>query len=182
MLQIVVPEGELFDNSTQEFIKIKGQVLSLEHSLVSISKWEFKYKKPFLPTNKQDVKTTEEILYYIKCMTLTQNVDPRIYYCLSEDNIKEITNYISEDKTATTFSNLEKSGKKEVVTSELIYYWMIACGIPFECQKWHLSRLLALIRICQIKSNSGKKMSKSDIYKQNSKLNAQRRKINSSKG
>ena len=155
---------------------VKGQTLRLEHSLVSLSKWESKWCKPFL---SKDEKTVEETLDYIKCMTLDQNVDSNVYFCLTEENIKQINDYISAPMTATTFSNNKKGASREQITSELVYYWMIALNIPFECQKWHLNRLLTLIRVCEIKSQPPKKMSRSELASRNAALNEERkRKLN----
>ena len=150
MLRITIPAVEQWDEVKQEFVFTKEQTLSLEHSLVSLSKWESKWCKAFL--TKQD-KTSEETLDYIKFMTLTQNVDPEVYNYLTNGNISEINEYIEAPMTATYFSD-EKTVKtsREQVTAELIYYWMIALNIPFECQKWHLNRLLTLIKVCNIKS------------------------------
>ena len=180
MLRITIPAVEQWDEAKQEFIYTKEQTLSLEHSLVSISKWESKWCKPFL--TKQE-KTFEETLDYIKCMTLTQNVDPEVYNYLTNGNIKEINEYIEAPMTATYFSD-EKTSKisREQVTAELIYYWMIALNIPFECQKWHLNRLLTLIKVCNIKNQPPKKRSKKDIMSRNAALNAARRKQLNTKG
>jgi hypothetical protein len=180
MLRITIPAVEQWDEAKQEFIYTKEQTLSLEHSLVSISKWESKWCKPFL-TNQE--KTFEETLDYIKCMTLTQNVDPEVYNYLTNENIKEINEYIGAPMTATYFSD-EKTSKtsREQVTAELIYYWMIAFNIPFECQKWHLNRLLTLIKVCNIKNQPPKKRSKKDIMSRNAALNAARRKQLNTKG
>ena len=180
MLYITIPATELHDESTNEFISVKEQTLTLEHSLVSLSKWESKWCKPFL-SNKE--MTTEETIDYIKCMTLTTNVQPEAYKCLTQANINKINNYISAPMTATYFSD-EKGGKnnREIVTSELIYYWMIALNIPFECKKWHLNRLLTLIRVCNIKNAPPKKMSKREIMSRNAALNAARRNQLNSKG
>jgi hypothetical protein len=180
MLRITIPAVEQWDEAKQEFIYTKEQTLSLEHSLVSISKWESKWCKPFL--TKQE-KTFEETLDYIKCMTLTQNVDPEVYNYLTNENIKEINEYIGAPMTATYFSD-EKTSKtsREQVTAELIYYWMIAFNIPFECQKWHLNRLLTLIKVCNIKNQPPKKRSKKDIMSRNAALNAARRKQLNTKG
>ena len=175
MLYITVPSVELWDEVKEEFVKTKEQTLQLEHSLVSISKWEAKWCKVFLSKKE---KTYEETIDYIKCMTITQNVSPDTYKYLTKDNIEQINKYISAPMTATWFSE-DKSGSRsnsEQVTSELIYYWMIAFNIPFECQKWHLNRLLTLIRVCNIKNKPAKKMSKSDIMRRNASLNAARRK------
>ena len=173
MLQITVPATDLWDAKNEEFVHIKEQTLQLEHSLVSLSKWESKWCKAFL---SKEQKTHEETLDYIKCMTLTQNVSPEVYNCLSRENVEQVNHYIQAPMTATYF-NEDKNGKRsrEVVTSELIYYWMIALNIPFECQKWHLNRLLTLIRVCNIKNAPPKKMSKRDIMSRNAALNASRR-------
>lgn len=180
MLQIIIPTTELFDEQTNEFVVVKGQKLQLEHSLVSISKWESKWNKVFL--DKQP-KTVEETIDYIKCMTLTPNVSPLVYKCVTNANIQEINKYIEAPMTATYFSENQKGrGSREKVTSELIYYWMIALQIPFECQKWHLNRLLTLIRICNIKNAPPKKMSKRQIMSRNAALNAARRKQYNSTG
>lgn len=180
MLTITIPERELWDEERAEFISVKEQTLQLEHSLVSLSKWESKWKKPFL--TKED-KTPEETIDYIRCMTLTPNVKPEVYNCLTHDNIAKINNYISDPMTATTINmqGLSKGGK-EIVTSELVYYWMVALNIPFECQKWHLNRLITLIQVCNVKNTPPKKMSKRDIMSRNAALNAARRKKYNSKG
>ena len=180
MLTITIPERELWDEERAEFVSVKEQTLQLEHSLVSLSKWESKWKKPFL--TKED-KTPEETIDYIRCMTLTPNVKPEVYKCLTHDNITKINNYISDPMTATTINmhGLSKGGK-EIVTSELVYYWMVALNIPFECQKWHLNRLITLIQVCNVKNTPPKKMSKRDIMSRNAALNAARRKKYNSKG
>lgn len=175
MLTITIPGAELWNEAKQEFIVGKDATIVLEHSLVSLSKWESKWKKPFL-TN--DSKTSEEIRDYIRCMTITQNVDPNVYFRLTEDNVKEIEAYIQDSMTATRFTERPggKRGSGRIITSEVIYAWMTQFQIPFECQKWHLNRLLTLIRACNEMSQPPKKMSKNDIYRQNSALNAARHK------
>ena len=173
MLTITVPEMELWDECNQEFIVTKGGDLQLEHSLISLSKWESKWCKPFF--SKQE-KTREETIDYIRCMTLTRNVSPNIYRCLTVKNIQDINAYIEAPMTATWFANdKNKSGSREQITSELIYYWMIALNIPFECQKWHINRLLTLIKVCSIKNQPSKKMSRREIMSRNAALNAARR-------
>lgn len=173
MLRIVVPEQELFDEATETFHLTKEQTLSLEHSLVSISKWESKWKKPFL---SDDNKSPDEILDYIRCMTLTQNVDPMVYRSLTPENIKEVTEYINDKMTATWFSeNTNKRHDKRVITSEVIYGWMISLSIPMECQKWHINRLLTLVRVCNEMNTPPKQMSKREIMARNNALNMQRR-------
>ncbi len=179
MITIVVPSRELFNDNTQEFINTKEQVLQLEHSLVSLSKWEARWNKPFLSKTE---KTREETIDYIRCMTITQNVNPIVYSCLSDDNIQTINNYIQAPMTATTFSNQNNSTSREIITSELIYYWMVSLNIPMECQKWHLNRLLTLVRVCNIKNSPPKKMSRNEIMARNASLNAARRKKLNSKG
>lgn len=181
MLTIIIPENELFNEKTQEFVKMKEQVLQLEHSLVSISKWESKWNKPFL--SKDIDKTFEETIDYIKCMTITQNVRPYVYLNLTKENIECIHKYIEAPMTATTFyGHVQNSNLKETITSELIYYWMISLNIPMECQKWHINRLLTLIRVCNIKNTPPKKMSKRDIISRNAALNEARKKKLNTKG
>lgn len=180
MLVIEVPEVEYYDDSKQEFVKIGGENLRLEHSLVSLSKWESFWEKPFLSEND---KSSEEIMYYIKCMTLDEDVSPDTYLALSSENINDITEYINAKMTATWFAEEKaKPGRKEVITSEIIYYWMISFNIPFECQHWHLKRLLTLITVCSKKNEAPKKMSKADIAARNRALNEQRRAQYNTKG
>lgn len=174
MLQILVPESqEQWDEANECFVYPGEQVIQLEHSLISISKWESKWNKSFLSTTE---KSFEETIDYIKCMTLTKNVKDDVYFRLSNDNIKEINNYIEAPMTATYFyEEEEKRFNREKITSELIYYWMISLNIPFECQKWHLNRLLTLIKVCSIKNAPPKRRSKREIMSRNAKLNAERR-------
>lgn len=180
MLPITIPSAELWDEQNQEFIQTKEQTLQLEHSLVSLSKWESRWCKPFL-TKKE--KTYEETVDYIKCMTLTQNVSPDVYQYITNGNIKEINDYIDAPMTATTIHD-ETNGKpnREQVTAELIYYWMIALNIPFECQKWHLNRLLTLIRVCDIKNRPPKKKSMKEIMRRHAAINAANKKRFNTKG
>ena len=180
MLQITVLATEQWDESKQEFVHTKEQTLQLEHSLVSLSKWESKWCKSFFSNQE---KTYEETIDYIKCMTLTQNVKNEVYYCLSDENIAQINRYIESPMTATYFSD-SRNGKpnRERITSELIYYSMIALNIPFECQKWHLNRLLTLIKVCNIKNQPPKKMSRREIMNRNAALNAARRKQLNTRG
>lgn len=183
MLSITIPDQELFDEEKEEFIVIKGKQLQLEHSLISLQKWEEKHHKPFL--GKSD-KTMEEILDYLRCMTLTPNVDPDLYKYIPEEQFKEIWNYIEDTRSATWFNenNEAKSpnGKREIVTAEIIYYWMVELGIPTEYRKWHLNQLLTLIRVTNIKRTPPKKMGKKGVLSQNAHLNAQRRARMGSKG
>lgn len=172
MLVINVPEQDLYDPVSNEFIFIKKQTLHLEHSLLSISKWESKWHKPYL---SKEEKTVEEMVDYIRCMTISQNIDPNVYKCLTQENINDIVKYMEDPMTATTVNTHQKPSR-EIVTSELIYYWMTALNIPFDpCQKWHLNRLLMLIQVCSIKSQPAKKMSRAEIMRRNTQLNAARR-------
>lgn len=175
---IVIPKTELYDEKTNRFITVKEQKIVMEHSLVSISKWEAKWNVPFL-TDKP--KTNEQLIDYIKCMTLTQNVNPLAYLCLTMDAVKEINEYINAPMTATWFSGNSKPSR-EIQTSETIYWQMIALNIPFECQKWHLNRLLTLIRVCNEKNQPPKKMSARDLAMSRAELNAKRKAALHSKG
>lgn len=181
MLRIVIPAIEVFDDEKQEFVTArKSQILQLKHSLISISKWESKWHKPFL---SKVPKTDEEIFDYIRCMTLDPNIDPDIYNFLTNENIEQINKYIDDSMTATTFPE-DKSRKhnNEMVTSELIYYWMVALNIPSEYEKWHLNRLLTLIRICNVKNAPPKKMSRREAMAHNRAVNAANRKRFNSRG
>ena len=180
MLTIIVPESEIYNEETNEFITINETVLRLEHSLVSISKWESKWKKPFLG---RESKTRKELIDYIRCMTITQNVPDAVYLCLTNENYDQIGAYIEDSMTATWFSDRTNKPNTEIITSELIYYWMVAFNIPWEAQKWHLNRLLTLIKVCSIKNDpKNQKMSKSSIMKQNNALNRARRAKHGSRG
>ena len=174
----VVPEQ--YDEENGEFIPAVTLDLQLEHSLVSISEWESKWNKSFISNSNM---TDEETFDYIRCMVRTPNVPQGILEFLTPDNVQQIKNYIEAPMTATTFSdNKSKKGGREIITSELIYYWMIALQIPVEFEHWHLNRLLTLIRVCNIKNEPPKKRSKSDIMRENARLNAQRRAQLNSKG
>lgn len=174
MLKIQVKGRELFDEETLTFISAKDTVLQLEHSLISLAKWESKWHKPFL-NNEQ--KTEEEMRDYIRCMTITQNVDPDVYYCMSEENLLEVKKYMEDPMTATWFNDKNNpKSRQKAVTAELIYYWMITLGIPLEWEKRHLNRLLTLIRVCNNENAPKKKMSRKDVYKQNAALNDARKK------
>lgn len=181
MLTITVPEQELYNERTEEFLTIPSSTLTLEHSLVSISKWEAKWKKPFYDKTE---KTPKEVTDYIRCMCVTKNVQPNVFYYLGDENLKKIQEYIADPMTATTFSNHEKGSRRQrIITSELIYYWMISDGIPLDCEKWHINRLLTLIHVFDAEANTSKnKMSKKDIYSQNAALNAARRAKSKSRG
>lgn len=180
MLKITVPELELWDERNERFIYLASQTLELEHSLASLSKWESTWCKSFL---SQKSMTDEEILDYIRCMTITPNVDPEIYMRLSEDNITQINAYIKAPMTATTFSE-DKSGRptREIITAEIVYHWMITLNVPLECEQWHLNKLLAFLKVCSIKNSPPKRRSEKDIMSQNAALNAARRQQMNSRG
>lgn len=173
MLEITIPETELWDERNETFVTVKQHTLRLEHSLVSISKWEQKWCKSYFSRKE---KTKEEIIDYIRCMTITQNVDPYIYYCLTRENEEQIKNYIDAPMTAVTFPNEKKGGSRDIITAEIIYYWMISLGIPFECRKWHLNSLIALIKVCNIKNQPPKKMNRRELASHHRAVNAARRK------
>lgn len=174
MLRIKIPSVEVFNEKDSTFNKLfDDTILQLEHSLVSVSKWESKWNKPFLSKNEE--KTPEQLLDYIKCMTLTQNVNPEVYKYIPTDVMKAISKYIEAPMTATTFREDDSKKNNEIITNEIIYYWMVSFNIPFECQKWHLNRLLTLIRVCSIKNAPQKKMSAREIMSRNKALNKARR-------
>lgn len=172
MLTITVPESRIFNQKTQEFIYVKETTLKMEHSLVSIHKWEQMYCKPFIETS---TKTTKETIDYIKCMTITQNVPEEVFYSLTTKNLLEIQAYIDSPMTATVVTDPPGKGRHEILTAEVIYYYMIAFQIPVEFEKWHLNSLLMLIKVCNAKNQPPKKMSKSEILSQQQVLNEQRR-------
>lgn len=174
MLYINVEDKELWDSEKEQFVYSKGQTLKLEHSLVSVSKWESNWNKPFLTTKE---KTIAETLDYIKCMTMTQNVKDEVYNSLSSENIQAVNDYISNPMTATYIHKPKpiKGIKQEIITAELIYYWMITFNIPFECQKWHLNRLLTLIDVCAVKSSPPKKRSRREILEHYRHVNEKRK-------
>ncbi len=172
MLKVVIPANQLWDEGREEFITIKEQTLQLEHSLLSLSKWEETWKKPFL---KKESRTQEESNDYVRCMTITQNVDPSVYEYIPSDIMSQINDYILDDKTATTFSREDGAPNRSIYTSERIYHMMIALGIPFECQKWHLNRLITLIHVCNIENSPKKKLRGKDLAARNKSLNAKRR-------
>lgn len=179
MLKLLVPGIELYDSEAEEFTTEDPVLITLEHSLVSLSKWESFYQKPFL---SKEEKSEEEILHYIEDMILDAEISPGVISRLSMDNISMVNDYIEAPMTATWFDESPSNGPGPVVTAELIYYWMISFGIPFECAAWHLNRLLTLIKVCNIKNSKPKKMSRSELAARNRSLNAQRRAKLGSKG
>lgn len=181
MLTITIPKIEQWDEINERYIYTDEQTLVLEHSLVSLSKWESKWCKPFLSTTEL---TPEETIDYVKCMTITKNVKSEVYNGLTNNHMKQIHDYIAAPMTATTFT--EKEGKGRIngkkITNELLYYWMTALNIPFECEKWHLNRLITLIRVCNAENQPKKKRSRRDIAAEQMALNAKRRAQANSKG
>jgi hypothetical protein len=173
MLRLLVPGQEIYDEETGEFSTIGDFSLALEHSLLSLSKWESRFQRPFLGP---DEKTNEEVYCYIQMMSLDENVSENEILKISPGNFSEIKSYIDSSQSATTFNELPgKAGRRETITSELIYYWMLSFNIPFECETWHLNRLFSLIRICNLKNSPQKKMSRREISAQNQVLNQQRK-------
>ena len=181
-ITVTVPAfSEAYDNELNEFFSVDKDVsLTLEHSLCSVSKWEMKFEIPFMAHDL----TPEELFYYVKCMAVDCKITDEDVRRLTPEQFESIGKYINAPATATTFHQWGNKGghsKKEVITSELIYYWMVSLEIPFECENWHLNRLLTLIRVCGLKNNP-KKMGKMETMMSNSKLNAMRRKAMGSKG
>lgn len=176
MLRVDVPDQEWFDEERELFIPIKGATLFLEHSLLSVSKWESKWKISFLKS-VEDGQTPEQWIDYVRCMTINKGVDPSIYYNLTKSMRRKIDSYISDSMTATSFNRKKKGrqGPSRTVTSELIYAWMAHHQIPFECEKWHLNRLMTLIEVCATENSPKEMMSQAEIMKQNAELNAARK-------
>ncbi len=175
MLTLVVEEKELFNERTGEFIQVPRTELHLEHSLISLSRWESKWKKPFLNIENP---TSDEMIDYVCCMSVDKTIGHEVVSNLSAEDYIKIRDYISDPRTATTVSDRrpKRGGKREVYTSELLYYYMIFYGIPFSCEKWHLNRLLMLIRVCGVKGGTtNQEMSLNEIFAQNTKLNRARR-------
>ncbi|MDR2395791.1 MAG: hypothetical protein LBD57_04260 [Endomicrobium sp.] len=174
MLYITIQKSDYFNEELQEFFTAGPWALQLEHSLLSISKWESKWHKAFL---SKEEKTIEETLDYIRCMCINANTIPETAFkFLTVVNHKEIAAYIEDSMTATTINDRGGPPSRQIITSEVIYYWMVSLQIPFECQKWHLNRLLTLIRVCNANNTPQKKMSRNALYSRNSSLNAARRK------
>lgn len=179
MFILDIPTQEAFDESTQKFVRIHPVTIELEHSLVSLSKWESKYEKSFISTPD---KSPEEVLDYIRMMTLTPGIDDSVFYALTQDLVKQITDYIGSQQTATTISQRNKKPNREIITSEIIYHWMIDLNIDFQCQYWHLNRLITLIQVCSEKNAPQKRMSRKELMERNRSLNAARRARTGSSG
>lgn len=179
MFEITIPESDYYDEARERFVTSKRQTLKLEHSLVSLSKWESKWKKPFLSDKP---KTWEETIDYVRCMTITQNVNPDAYYAIDESGLKKIQEYINDSMTATWFRKDSNRPSRRIITSEVIYSQMITLGIPVDFEKWHLNRLMTLIRVCSEENAPKKKMGKKEILQQNRALNNARRKQHHTRG
>ena len=179
-ISIIVPGRDFYDQKANRFISVKEQKLVLEHSLLSIAKWEMKWHKAYL---SREEKTEEENFDYIRCMCLSEPNDPMVFMALTPQNVKDISDYIANPMTATTFNRRNNKPSREIITNELIYFWMAEYNIPFDpCQKWHFNRLMTLIEVAAVKNQPSKKMSKRDILNQNAALNAQRRAKYNTKG
>lgn len=172
MLPLKIPAARCFDEEKEEFVEFPAVTLKLEHSLISIHRWEAKWHKSFLSNTNF---TAEEMVDYVQCMSIDQSVDPTVFARLTRENIEEIKNYMTNPMTATTFSNKQERPGRQIITAELIYYWMTSFNIPFECAKWHLNQLMTLIRICGIKSTPSKKGNKRQLGEQRAALNKARR-------
>lgn len=180
MLEIKISDSEFFNEETNEFFIIHGGTLVLEHSLLSISKWESKFCKPFIIDSEHSY---DEMIEYIKCMTINKNVDDRLYELIDTKTYNKIIEYINAPMTATVIKEVRSSTRSSsFITNEVIYYYMTALSIPFECEKWHFNRLLTLINVCSQKSAPPKKMSKDDVRNRYAELNAKRRAAMNSKG
>lgn len=175
-IEVTIPDQEMWDSEKNEFVYVKGCTIRMKHSLLSISKWEMTWKKPFLKPGY--VMTEEETLDYYRCMTITQNVDPGIYRYIPTSEQEKINKYIETPMSAYIPQNKKSGGVKHTFVSEHIYYWMTAANIPQSYEKWHLSRLLNLLEIAANENDpkKSKKMSRGEIYKQNQELNSARRK------
>ena len=178
MLLLQIPDQELWDPIREKFITVKGCDIELEHSLASISKWESKWHIPFHDDRKE--KTLEQNIDYVRCMCLTKGVDPNVFNYLTQENTKQISDYIGDSSTATWFSDSanKRGGKREIITAEIIYYWMTAYNIPESYQFWHINKLMTLLRVCAEKNNpdKNKKIPKANMAAQRRALNAARRK------
>ncbi len=173
MLTINVAMQEGYDREKREFVTLVGFDLNLEHSLVSLSKWESEFKKPFLSDKP---KTDDQTLWYIKAMILNEEVPEDLFARLKPSHAESINEYINDSMTATWFNETaDRRRNSEVITAEIIYYWMIEFGIPVEFQHWHLNRLLTLIKVCNQKKTPPKKMSQREILQRQRELNEQRR-------
>lgn len=179
MLRIEVPIAEAFDEKTNEFVTTSAFVVELEHSLVSLSKWESRYEKPFLGDAE---KTREETVAYVQDMLLSTEIPPNFISRLSTVHFDQINEYITSKQTATTFRQEPGKSSRQIITAEVIYHWMVALQIPWEAQYWHLNRLLTLVKVCNEMNKPQKKVPRRELMQRNAALNAQRRAQLGSKG
>lgn len=179
MLEITIPAYELYNDVTQEFIEERARTIHLEHSLISISKWESRWNKPFLATREM---TNEQVMDYIKCMTIDKGVPETAYLYIDNNQYTKINDYMSAPMTATTITDTNSGMSREIITSELLYYYMITCNIPLECEKWHINRLLTLIKVCSVKNGDQKKKPQAEVMRDNAALNAARKKKFNTRG
>lgn len=182
MLTLTIPKREIWDEANESFIYTKETVLQLEHSLISVSKWEAKWHEPFMNNNNM---TPEKTMSYIQFMTMNKVEDPLVYSMLTKDEIQTINDYIDNPMTATWFAKDPKKhgiSRGEIITSEVLYFYMVSLQIPFQCEKWHLNRLITLIKVCSEKNKKPDKMSKRDIMNRNRALNEARKAKMGTKG
>jgi len=173
MLKLIIPQEESFDEATNRFVVTKATILEFEHSLASLSKWESTFERPFLSNDK---KSSEEVIAYVEMMLLTPDVSVETLESLTQVHYDKINQYISSKQTATTINEVRKGGRGgEVITAEIIYYWMVSMGIPFECQYWHLNRLLMLIKVINRKNEPSRKLGRNEAARKQRELNEQRR-------
>ena len=162
-IPITIPATEMWDPVAHRFYDVKERTITMEHSLVSLSKWESKWKIPFIGNKNL---TAEQLLSYFQCMTIEKNVNPMIYQCLTAKQIDDIMKYIDDSMTATWFGksddDVAAQTDNRAVTSELIYYWMFASGISKECEKWHLNRLITLIHVTSEENKPKKKRTEAE--------------------
>lgn len=180
MLKIEIPEREYYDERIERFGRIKATTLYLEHSLISISKWEAKWHIPFFESEK----TPEQTMDYIRCMILNREIDEKadVLNFLTQQDVEKINTYINDPMSATTIKDTGGRVNPQKVTSELVYYWMIQYNIPSDFEKWHINRLIMLIRVCSEESKPKKKMSRAEIMAQNRARNAARKARLNTKG
>lgn len=183
ILHITIPGKENWDSVKEEFIYEEDAELYLQHSLVTVAEWEARWKISFLDT---DNKTPEQITDYIKIMTINQNeVDDSVYKRLTKENLDEINRYLKDEMSATTITDHgtpESNGRNEIITAEIVYYWMFSHNVPVEFENWHFNRLITLLKTCNIKSNPDNKMTKQETAKMYAEMNKARRQKYNSKG
>lgn len=180
-LRIEVKSEEEWDEVTETFQQGVYDILLLRHSLVSIDEWESKWHKAYFGSAK---KTNEEAMDYIRCMTLNRDVDPIVYQHLTQADIQKISAYLEDPMTATTFreDKSKKRGRPETITAEIVYFWMLEYGIPFECRYWHINKLLTLVRVCNVKNSKPEKKSQKQLLQEHAAINARNRQLLHTRG